>query len=77
VVPGDGHRGFVPGTAETADAERPRDAKGWIAECMGSKTYRETTDQPAFTSRMDLQQAYAGSRSFRKLCSEWQKHSPR
>jgi Domain of unknown function (DUF4276) len=73
----DGHRGFVLGNAEAADAERPRDAKRWIAERMGSKAYRETTDQPAFTSRMDLQQAYAGSRSFRKLCSEWQKHAPR
>jgi Domain of unknown function (DUF4276) len=72
----DGHRGFVLGNAETADAELPRNAKGWIAERMSSKAYRETTDQPAFTSRMDLQQAYAGSRSFRKLCSEWQKHAP-
>lgn len=73
----DGHRGFVLPAAEAADAERPRNAKGWIAERMTGKTYRETTDQPAFTSRMDLQQAHAGSRSFRKLCSEWQKHSPR
>jgi len=36
--------------------------------CGGS--YGETTDQPAFSARMDLQQAFARSRSFRKLCSE-------
>lgn len=54
-------------------AERPRDAKGWLGECMVTGTYRETTDQPAFSALMDLQQAFKNSRSFRKLCSEWSK----
>lgn len=68
-----GHHGFVFDFPKHFDAERPRDAKGWIAERMTSGTYRETTDQPAFSASMDLQQAIDSSRSFRKLCSEWAK----
>ncbi|MHB8251526.1 MULTISPECIES: DUF4276 family protein [Acidithiobacillus] len=68
-----GHRGFVFDFPQHFDAERPRDAKGWLGERMASGTYRETTDQPAFSALMDLQQTMEGSRSFRKLCSEWSK----
>jgi hypothetical protein len=57
------------------DPESPRDAKGWMRERMTSRTYREITDQPAFTARMDLPAARNGSRSFRKLCDEWLKNS--
>lgn len=63
-------RGFVISPAEIVDAETPRDAKGWIRARMVSRVYGETTDQPAFSARMDLQQAFERSRSFRKLCSE-------
>jgi len=66
-----GQRGFVFDPAETIDAETPRDAKGWLRQRMTGGTYGETTDQPAFAACFDLQQAFAGSRSFRKLCSEW------
>lgn len=70
-----GHRGFTFDPNQPVEAERPRDAKGWMAERMTGRTYRPTTDQPAFTARMDITQAKAGSRSFRKLCSEWAKQS--
>lgn len=67
----DGCRSFVFDPHDTTDAETPRGAKGWIKERMAQGGYGETTDQPAFTARMDLQQAFDRSRSFRKLCSEW------
>jgi len=66
-----GHRGFVFDPAEVIDAETPRDAKGWIRARMTGGGYGETTDQPALSARMDLQQAFDRSRSFRKLCGEW------
>ena len=53
------------------DPELPRDAKGWLGHRMASGTYGPTTDQPAFSARMDLLQAHNRCRSFRKLCSEW------
>ncbi|WP_072636919.1 DUF4276 family protein [Pandoraea pulmonicola] len=53
------------------DAEAPRDAKGWLRERKSDRTYGETTDQAAFSAIMDLAQAHARCRSFRKLCSEW------
>lgn len=75
-----GQRGFVFDPANTIDAELPRDAKGWIRQRMTGGTYGPTTDQPAFTKLLDLQQAFGGSRSFRKLCSEWDRqvsgHAP-
>jgi hypothetical protein len=72
----DGHRGFAFDPADTIDAETPRDAKGWLRQRMAGGTYGETTDQPAFAARFDLQQAFDGSRSFRKLCSEWDRQMP-
>lgn len=70
-----GQRGFVGDTAASTDPEVPRDAKGWMRARMASKTYGETTDQPAFSQLMDLQQAFDRSRSFRKLCGEWRRQS--
>jgi Domain of unknown function (DUF4276) len=69
----DGHRGLRIDPGEAADAETPRDAKGWIRRRMPGRSYGETTDQPAFSAAMDLQQAFDGSRSFRKLCREWER----
>lgn len=66
-----GHRGFRFDPAAMVDAETRRDAKGWMAHHMGRTGYGEVIDQPAFTATMDLEQVYAGSRSFRKLCKEW------
>jgi hypothetical protein len=59
--------------ADAIDAEVVGDAKGWLRERIAGKSYGETTDQPAFSARMDLQQAFEGSRSFRKLCGEWER----
>ncbi|MBS80351.1 DUF4276 family protein [Variovorax sp.] len=61
-------------THSDGDAELPRNAKGWMSKRMGGAGYNETTDQPAFSAQLDLQQAFDASRSFRKLCSEWEKH---
>ncbi|WP_082524478.1 DUF4276 family protein [Pseudorhodoferax sp. Leaf274] len=69
-----GMRGFNIAADAHIEAERPRDAKGWMREHMRSGTYRELVDQPAFASTFDLQQAHDNSRSFRKLCKEWQVH---
>lgn len=66
-----GYRGFVIDAIEDINPETPRDAKGWIKARMSAGAYGETTDQPAFTAHMNLQQVFARSRSFRKLCSEW------
>ena len=54
--------------------EIPRNAKGWMRERMPAG-YGETTDQPAFSARFDLDLAHQRSRSFRKLCSEWDKNA--
>ena len=66
----DGHRTFELGEQPPADAELNRDAKGWIKRQMRSRSYGETTDQPALTARMDISQAFERSRSFRKLCAD-------
>ena len=59
----------------SADAEAPRNAKGWIGQRMQGKSDGVTTDQPAFAGRFDLALAYERSRSFRKLCQEWSKNT--
>ena len=66
-----GRSRFAFDATEAIEAEAPRDAKGWIKARMASRAYGETTDQPAFSAAMDLQQAFERSRSFRKLCAEW------
>lgn len=68
----DGRRGFRCPDAPPVEAERPRDAKGWLRRNMAGRSYSEVLDQPAFTAHFDLQQAFDNSRSFRKLCKEWQ-----
>lgn len=71
-----GCRGFQFNEEDVAvDPERPRDAKGWMAQRMATRTYRETKDQAAFSAMFDLDTAFVRSRSFRKLCTEWSKNS--
>jgi hypothetical protein len=70
-----GYRGFTYAARQAVDPEIPRDAKGWMREHTSSRTYGETTDQAAFSARMDLGMAYDRSRSFRKLCTEWDKQA--
>ena len=69
-----GIRGFSAAPGEQTQAEIRRNAKGWVRERMRSGTYSEILDQPAFAARIDLQQAFDNSRSFRKLCKEWSAH---
>ncbi len=57
------------------DAETPRNAKGWISKRIEDGGYHTVTDQPAFSARMDLEMVFEHSRSFRKLCSEWNKNT--
>jgi hypothetical protein len=68
-----GCRGFALADGEDVEPENVRNAKGWMAARMQTG-YRETTDQPAFSARIDLEEARNRSRSFRKLCDEWAKH---
>lgn len=71
----EGVRGFsCQREASLPEAEKPRDAKGWLAAHMTGGKYRETSDQAGFTAAFDLEQAFDGSRSFRKLCSEWDRN---
>lgn len=69
-----GQRGFSVSDDEDLAAEVPRNAKKWMQQHMAGGTYREVLDQPAFAARLDLQQAFDNSRSFRKLCKEWRLH---
>lgn len=69
-----GKRGFVYNETHIPQADTIRNAKGWLGERMAENKYREVTDQPAFSAIMDIDQARANSRSFRKLCSEWEKN---
>lgn len=73
-----GKRGLVLTKNDVeVDAERPRDAKGWLSKRIALGRYSEIRDQPAFSALMNLEQAFGGSRSFRKLCSEWKKNMAR
>lgn len=72
-----GMRGFDIAPKEPIAAETPRNAKGWMREHMQGGKYSEILDQPAFTAKFDLQQAFENSRSFRKLCKEWHTHITR
>lgn len=69
-----GLRGFSVSDNEKLVPEVPRNAKNWMQQHMAGGTYREVLDQPAFAARLDLQQAFDNSRSFRKLCKEWRLH---
>ena len=50
--------------------EQDRSGKGWIQRYFKRPRYSETVDQPALTSRMDLDKSRARCPSFDKLCRE-------
>lgn len=53
-----GFRGLADSLVAPEDAERIRNAKGWLSNNMPpGLTYRETIDQAAFANRIDLEQA--------------------
>lgn len=60
---------------EVATPDAVRGAKEWIKARSVHHRYGEITDQPALSAAMDLAQASENSRSFRKLCSEWEKNT--
>ncbi len=66
-----GRRGLKVEPHVVIDPDQPRDAKGWMRERMAAGTYSPVADQPAFSAHMDLELAYARSRSFRKLTHAW------
>lgn len=68
-----GHRGFVHDGQDEPDPDRPPDAKGWIKRRLAGRGYSDITDQPAMSAVFDLELAFKNSRSFRKLCQEWQR----
>lgn len=70
-----GKRGFTFSGDAFVEAERPLDAKGWVKARMSSGNYGETTDQPAFTALMNLDEVHERSRVFRKLCDEWERQA--
>ena len=69
----DGKRGIALGDddKDSRNADTIRNAKGWLSQRMTSGSYREVVDQPALSASLDLETAFAHSRSFRKLCAEW------
>lgn len=69
----DGKRNFK-NDARVHDAEAIRGAKEWLSERISNGRYREVLDQPAFSATIDLDLARQNSRSFRKLCSEWERN---
>lgn len=70
-----GCRKFVHRAAGNPEPESIRGAKEWLSQRMENTRYHEVTDQPAFAAVMDLTLAFARSRSFRKLCSDWSKNT--
>lgn len=57
------------------DPDKVRGAKEWLKLRSKDNRYGEITDQPALSAAMDLKSAYERSRSFRKLCAEFEKHA--
>lgn len=55
-------------TNAPVDPESIRDAKGWLTDRMAAGgAYKETRDQPSFSSLFDLDQARQGAPSFDKM----------
>ncbi len=65
-----GKRGLQNGLAAPTDSDAIRNAKGWLSERMSNGRYHEVSDQPAMSALFDIEEALAGSRSFRKFVKE-------
>jgi hypothetical protein len=65
-----GWRGLPDDLAAPDDPESIRGAKEWLQSRMKNSTYSETIDQAKLAAKMDLDDAAARSRSFRKLRRE-------
>lgn len=65
-----GYRGVREDAEPYPDPEDPIDAKGKLETRMHTgQSYLETIDQPAFSEKFSLRDAYRKSRSFRKLAN--------
>ena len=63
-----GYRGILKDAEPHPNPENPRGAKEQLeARMQAGTSYLERTDQPAFSERFSLSDAYRRSRSFRKL----------
>jgi hypothetical protein len=59
---------ILPDATSHHEPEVPRDAKGQLERRMPrGASYSATVDQPILTAHLDLESAYRGCRSFRKL----------
>jgi Domain of unknown function (DUF4276) len=65
-----GRRGLPDRLEAPDDAEAIRAAKEWLSNRMAHKSYKETSDQAAFTAAFDLLSARKGSPSLDKLWRE-------
>jgi hypothetical protein len=65
-----GKGAILPDATSHHEPEAPRDAKGQLERCMAhGASYSPTVDQAALTAHLDLESAYRGCRSFRRLVS--------
>ena len=65
-----GKRGLQEDLVAPMDSDAVRNAKGWLSERMSNGRYHEVSDQPAMTALLDIDEALAASRSFRKFVKE-------
>ena len=67
-----GYRGVMKDAEPHPNPENPRGAKEQLeARMQAGTSYLERTDQPAFSERFSLSDAYRRSRSFRKLTNSF------
>lgn len=65
-----GKRGLQKDLVAPMGSDAVRDAKGWLSERMANGRYHEVSDQPAMSALLDIDEALAASRSFRKFVKE-------
>lgn len=65
-----GKRGLQEDLVAPMGSDAVRDAKGWLSERMSNGRYHEVSDQPAMSALLDIDEALAASRSFRKFVKE-------
>ncbi len=61
-----------PDFVASDDSEKSRHGKRWVERYRRGASYQETIDQPKMTSVMDLDLCRRRSRSFNKLCREFE-----
>lgn len=67
-----GYRGIIDDAEPHLNPEDPRGAKERLeARMLAGASYLERIDQPAFSAKFSLSDAYRRSRSFRKLASSF------